>query len=402
MTKNTLNIGLFGYGTVGSGLFYVLEKGKTKNVNIKKIAIRDPKKERNITQEIFTTNPDDILEDPEINLVVELIDDAEASYKIVTKALKNGKSVVSANKKMIAENFPELIQLQKEHNVALLYDASACGSIPVVRNLEEYYDNDLLTSIIGILNGSSNYILSKLFKENCTYQEALKQAQDLGFAESNPALDVNGYDALYKSVILSVHGFGIYIHPSEIFSYGIANIQKFDIQYAKEKGLKIKLISHMLKLSDSEFVNFVIPRLTKPQEYIYNVEYEYNGVVIEGECYEKQLMFGKGAGAYPTGSAVLSDITARIHNYKYEYKKKNYSTPLNYIDTPLLEIYLRYVSEEDLKLFNFVKINETYHGKEANFVVGEISLKDLKNIDNLIDKQNIFIAFTGKISNLQQ
>ncbi len=206
--SNNLQIGLFGFGTVGGGLAHVLDQGKTVNANIKKVCVRNPEKERSLPKEIFTTDPNDILNDPEINLIVELIDDADAAYDIVKRALLNGKSVVSGNKRMLAHHLDELIQIQQEHNVALLYEASACGSIPIIRNLEEYYDNDLLKSITGILNGSSNFILSKMFRDKMDYASVLKIAQDLGFAESNPVFDVDGFDSKFKLVILAVHSLG--------------------------------------------------------------------------------------------------------------------------------------------------------------------------------------------------
>ena len=161
-----LNIGVFGFGVVGSGLAHVLENSKGLDASIVKVCVKDPSKERDLAPEILTLNPDDILNDPEINVVAELIDDADEAYRIVKTALQNGKHVVSANKKMLAYHIEELIQLQWEKKVSFLYEASACGSIPIIRNLEEYYDNDLLQSVSGILNGSSNYILSKIFNEN--------------------------------------------------------------------------------------------------------------------------------------------------------------------------------------------------------------------------------------------
>jgi len=395
--KNKQNIGLFGFGTVGGGLFHVLEKGRTADAVIKKICVKNADKPRSLSADQFTFNPSEILDDPDINLVVELIDDADAAYPIVAGALKKGKSVVSGNKRMIASHLDELIKLQEENNAALLYDASACGSIPVIRNLEEYYDNDLLKSIIGILNGSSNYILTRLFNEGISYADALRQAQELGFAESDPTFDVEGYDAMYKLVILNMHGLGAYVSPAQVFSYGISKISVSDIKYAKEKGLKIKLIGHIIKLNHDQFTLFVLPRLVRPDEYIYNVEYEYNGVVIEGECYDKQFMFGKGAGAYPTGSAVLSDITARLHDYRYEYKKSRYFTPPQYTDEVTIEIYLRYQNLVDFALFEFENISEKYSGTETNYVIGTIRLSHLKKIRNILGKLNVFIAFTGKI-----
>src|SRR5690349_19825361 len=202
-THKQLAIGLFGFGTVGEGIYQVLRQMPSLNAQIKKICIKHPEKERNADPALFTTHYEEILNDPDINLVVELIDDAEEAYKIVTTAFRKNKSVVSANKKLIAEHLAELIYLQRQHEVSFLYEAAVCGSIPIIRNLEEYYDNDLLQSVSGIVNGSTNFILTKI-SEGLTYPDALQKAQQLGFAESNPKLDVEGYDAANKLAILLV------------------------------------------------------------------------------------------------------------------------------------------------------------------------------------------------------
>ena len=388
-----INIGLFGYGIVGESLHYVLTHSKTVDAQISKICVKQKAKKRSLSNEHFTFNKEDIISDRDINLVVELIDDAEEAYDIVKRCLENGKSVVSGNKKMLAHHLDELILLQEKTNTSLLYDASACGSIPIIRNIEEYYDNDLLKSVTGILNGSSNYILSKIFNEGLEYHTALKQAQELGFAESNPSLDVDGFDSLYKLVIIATHALGTYVEPEKVFNYGISNISADDIQYAREKNLKIKLVAQVLKLDSESFTMFVIPRLVKPSKYIYNVEDEYNGVVIQGEFYDKQFMVGKGAGGYPTGSAVLSDITARSHNYKYEYKKQKYFKQLEYTTNHELEIYLRYNNIVDFSYFDFENISEKYSSQNSNYVVGKIKLSNLLKIKSILPKLDVFLAY---------
>ncbi|MCK5821327.1 MAG: homoserine dehydrogenase [Bacteroidales bacterium] len=392
-----ITIGLFGFGVVGQGLFDVLHDVQTADACIKTICIKDESKKRTVQDKIFTTDADLVLNDPEINLVVELIDDADAAYGIVKQSLLKGKSVVSGNKKMLAYHLEELIQLQKKTGAALLYEASACGSIPVIRSLEEYYDNDLLQSITGILNGSSNYILSKVFSDNKDYNEALLEAQELGFAESDPVFDVEGYDSLYKSVILALHGLGTYVHPDEIVNIGISNLSSFDVRFAKEKGGKIKLVAEIRKLPGDKFSIFVLPRLVKADEYIYSVEDEYNGVVVQGQFYDKQFMFGKGAGGHPTGSAVLSDITARKHNYRYEYKKRNYHNLPEYTRDFDVEVYLRYHDAAELAHFEFESISEKYTGPEFNFVVGKITINNLHRIKNLLPSMNVFLAVTGSL-----
>ncbi|MGM0505190.1 MAG: homoserine dehydrogenase [Bacteroidota bacterium] len=391
--KHKINIGLFGYGVVGESLYHVLQHSKTVDATVNKICVKQKDKKRSLPENKFSFNKEDIINDKDINLVVELIDDAEEAYDIVKKCLLGKKAVVSGNKKMLAHHLDELIELQKETETALLYDASACGSIPVIRNIEEYYDNDLLKSVTGILNGSSNFILSRIFNDGLDYQTALKQAQELGFAESNPSLDVDGFDSLYKLIIIATHALGTYVKPEEIFNYGIANIQQSDIQFAREKNLKIKLVAQLLKLNNESFTLFVIPRLVSSEKYIYNVEDEYNGVVIQGEFYDKQFMFGKGAGGFPTGSAVLSDITARSHHYKYEYKKQKYFKKVDYKTNHEIKIYLRYHNLVDLSYFDFEKITEKYSGQEYNYVVGNIKLDKLIKIKNILPKLNVFLAY---------
>ncbi len=389
--RDILNIGLFGFGTVGRGLYDVLEETRLKEARIKRICVRDITKERGV-QADFTDNPDDIFSDPDINLVVELIDNAEASYHIVKRALEAGIPVVTGNKKMLAYHLEELIGIQREKQVPLLYDASACGSIPVIRNLEEYYDNDLLVSVKGILNGSSNFILSKIFNENMSYPAALKLAQDLGFAESDPSLDIDGFDSLFKLIIITMHAFGRYVSPDKIFVYGISKMNNDDIRFSTEKKRRIKLVAHVEKLADGRMIMSVMPHLISRDKYIYSVEDEFNGVVIKGKFYYKQFMFGRGAGGYPTGSAVLSDIMACHYNYKYEYKKLNAEVVPEYTDDFVFRIYLRYSTEKDLALFNFLKIRENYTSDTSNYVVGDVRLSDLRAINDEIRRRNLFVA----------
>ena len=371
-----LNIGLFGFGNVGHGLYDVLKRINSTNVSIKRICVRHTDKERGVKAE-FTTDPEEIFADEDINLIVEVIDDADAAYDIVKRALKSRIPVVSGNKKMLGHHLPELIDLQEQYNTALLYDASACGSIPVIRNLEEYYDNDLLCSVKGILNGSSNFILSKIFNENMGYKEALKLAQDLGFAESNPTLDIDGWDSLFKLIIVTVHAFGVYVAPDDIFTYGISTMNDADIRFAKEKDRRIKLVAHVEKFDD-RLIMCVIPQLISRNKYIYSVEDEFNGVVIKGLFYDKQFMFGRGAGGHPTGSAVLSDITACSYNYRYEYKKLNDSVLPKYTTDHIFRVYFRYKTAEQRNLLNFLKIREQYSSEEYNYIVGDVSVANLK------------------------
>ncbi|MCX4302223.1 MAG: homoserine dehydrogenase [Alistipes sp.] len=389
-----IKIGLFGFGVVGQGIYEVLRKSVNANAEIVKICVRNPDKPRKTQADraLFTASADEILDNPAVNLIVEVIDDAEASYRIVKSALLRGIPVVSGNKTMLAHHLPELIDIQKQHNVALLYDASSCGSIPVIRNLEEYYDNDLLLEVKGILNGSSNYILSRVFDHHAGYADALRQAQELGFAESDPSFDIEGYDSLFKLVIITVHALGTYVAPERIFTYGISTIHDSDIRYAREKGVKIKLVAQVVKVSDEHFTMFVMPEFVSPSKYIYSVDDEYNGVVIRGECYDRQFMFGKGAGSLPTASSILSDIMARLHDYRYEYKKRNYLRKPDYTTDITLKIYVRYRTTDIRRILRFEKICEQYTGEESNYVIGEIALSELPAKRPQLKNDDVFPA----------
>lgn len=392
--KSEINIGLFGFGVVGQSIYQVIGRAKNAHARIRKICVRNLAKPRKVEvpAEILTDDAQEIFNDKEINLIVEVVDDAAASYRIVTTALKNGIHVVSGSKAMIARHLPELIELQSQYGAALLYDASSCGSIPVIRNLEEYYDNDLLLEVKGILNGSSNYILSRVFDHNEPYEDALAKAQRLGFAESDPTFDISGLDSLFKLIIITVHALGVYVEPERIFTYGISGIHESDIRYACEKGVKIKLVAQVLKVNEKEFTMFVMPEFVGPSKYIYSVDNEYNGVVIRGECYDRQFMFGKGAGGLPTASSILSDVMARQHDYRYEYKK------MSYIDTPVyttdvkLKVYIRFGKTDVKSQLPFEKINEMYFSDGDNYVIGEISLRHLIEHRSLLDADDVFIV----------
>lgn len=394
-----LNIGLFGFGVVGQGLYDII-KTKRLNLEIVKIAIKDKNKERTLPSNLFTDERDEILNNPGINTIVELINDTEAAFEIVSKALSSGKNVVSASKKMIAIYLRELIELQHKHGTSLLYEGAVCGSIPIIRNLEEYYDNELLHSISGIFNGSSNYILSKGYNENLDYDTALKQAQELGFAETDPTSDVGGFDAKYKLVIAAAHAYGIVIKPEEVFNLGIQDLTAHDLQYAREKNFKIKLVPIAKELDERHVALFVLPKFVNDKEFLYNVEYEYNGVVVQAAFADQQFFFGKGAGGHPTGSAVLSDIAALRYDYQYEYKKAKEGKSLSFTNNIELYIYLRYNDEDLVKALNFIQVNERYYSGKYKYVIGKINLQNLINNLELITNNNAFVAFADELSGI--
>jgi len=374
-----LNIGLFGFGVVGEGLYKVLQQTPSLKAEIKKVCIKNPDNKRNAPDSLFTTNKDVLLNDPDINVIVEVIDDADAAFQIVSTALRNGKQVVSASKKMIAENLPALLELQNTTGQSLLYEAAACASIPVIRNLEEYYDNDLLHSIKAIVNGSTNFILTKIFEEGLDFKQALLLAQQAGFAESNPKLDVEGYDAVNKWTFLLTHAYGITSGPNEILFNGIQNIHATDATVASGKKQEIKLVAQAQKLQNGKVAAFVLPQFIKQEDHLAFVKNEYNGVVIESGFADKQFFYGKGAGSFPTASAVLSDISALRYGYKYEYKKLYHHQPHSLSQDIFLKVY---ISFDDIALVpkeEFEWIEEWHANEDRKYLMGVIAFARLKN-----------------------
>ncbi len=376
MEHNKLKLGIFGFGVVGQGLYHVLEETKGIKAEILKICVKDHRKTRTLPAHYFTFDKNDILQNEDVDIVVELINDPEAAFEIVSEAMKRGKGVVTANKKMVADHFTELYDLQLQNGVPLLYEGASCASIPIIRNLEEYYDNDLLNAVEGIFNGSTNYILSKIFAEDWGFDDALLEAQQLGYAEKDPSLDVEGYDPKYKLCIMLAHAFGIFTAPETIFNYGIQNLSDFDIEIARQKGYKIKLMAKSRKAGNKVYA-MVMPQFVTNESDLYKVENEFNGVIVEGAFSEHQFFIGKGAGGYPTGSAVLSDISALTYNYKYEYKKRKQNLGYELSGDFEVQVYLRYKKGSPINTSAFTEISEEHRTLDDCYIIGSINFNTL-------------------------
>ncbi len=378
-TEKQLVIGLFGFGVVGEGLYKVLQQTPSLKAYIKKVCIKNAEKERNAPLSLFTTDKNELLNDGEINVIVEVIDDADAAFEIVSAAMYNNKAVVSASKKMIAEHLTEILQLQRATGQSFLYESAVCASIPVIRNLEEYYDNDLLHGIRAIVNGSTNFILTKIFEEQLQFSKALHLAQQLGFAESNPVLDVEGYDAVNKWCILLNHAYGIVQKPSDILFTGIQNIQLFDAVVAQQKNYEIKLVAQARKLANGKVAAFVLPQFVRHDDPLAFVKNEYNGAVIESGFADRQFFYGKGAGSFPTASAVLSDIAALRYDYRYEYKKLYHHLPGTITTDFYVNIYLS-LGENNLLPEHEFEIIEKHEGQGGKqYITGIIHFTKLIN-----------------------
>ena len=360
---------------MGQGLYNVLNETKGLKAEIKKIVVKHPEKLRPIPTEYFSYDKNDILNDTEIDVVVELIDDADAAFEILKESLKRRKAVVTANKKMLAENLQEIFLLQQQYQTPVLYEGAVCASIPIIRNLEEYYDNDLIKSIEGILNGSTNYILTKVFEEKKSYADALQGAQRLGFAESDPSLDVKGFDPKFKLTILIAHAFGVFVKPETIINFGIDHISHTDLKYAQENGYTIKLIGRAFKKNGVVY-GLVAPQLVDEHHPLALVRNEYNAVLVEGAFAEKQTFIGKGAGSYPTGSAVLSDISALTYDYRYEYKKNHQENDLQFSNDASVEVIVSFDSGK-VSSRDFIQVNGGYRSGDKEFIHGEVDLEQI-------------------------
>lgn len=371
-----LSIGLFGFGSVGSGIYHVLKKKAIPGIQLKTIVVKNPGKPRSVDSKLFSYKAEDILQDKDINVVLELIDDADAAFDIVKQALNHKKHVISANKKMLAEHFEELILLAQKQGVSLLYEAAVCGSIPVIRTLEESFGYDSLTSLKAISNGTSNYVLTRLFQNPQPFDEIITDAQKHGFAESDPTLDIDGWDSKFKLIIKNYHAFGVLTSPEDILNLGIRHIKPEDIDFAKEKNFSIKLIGHS-KLEDGKLEAYVAPQFIPTSEAITTIDFENNAVQIDAEFAHQQLLQGKGAGSIPTASAVLSDLVSLLKNYGYTYPKANLNSS-EFDPETLIKVYISSYSKKDLLPFELkVEILEGIQN-QLQYKIGKISVEDLK------------------------
>jgi homoserine dehydrogenase len=385
MSKN-LKIGLFGFGCVGQGFYHILEKNTSLNATIKSISIKNINKSRNIDAQYFTNKSSDILDDKEIDLIVETIDDADAAYSIVKRSLKNGIPVISANKKMIASQLAELLSLQKESQTTFLYDAAVCGSIPIIRNIEDYYQNDNINEIETICNGTTNYILTKTTQENKSYSEVLKEAQALGFAETDPTLDVQAFDSKYKLIILTAHAFGLVLSPDSVWNYGIQFLEQQDIRFAQTHGFSIKLIAKAQKTPEGLKV-YVAPHFIADNHPFFHVHNENNAVAIRSEYVSEQVLYGKGAGSLPTGASVFSDVYALKKAYKYDYLGFESPENLEYNPNIKLKVYCRFETQSLIEEIDFTNIEELTN----HYIIGNVRLQTLIEA-KLNERKGVFLV----------
>lgn len=315
-------IGLFGFGTVGQGFYENLKKHPHLAVSLDKVCVKRIDLPRIGHELYFTDNPEELLLDPEIDIIVELIDDADAARHYVHTALSNGKSVISANKKMIGECLKEVDRWHKEFEATFLYEAAVGGGIPIVHAVDGFFRDQEVLKIRGILNGSSNYILTQMQQHQWSFEKALRDAQAKGFAERNPTLDISGVDASYKLSILAYHAFGEVFSMSSFSSESIESVTKEAIKKAKIKGRKIKPVA-TIERTNIGIACSIKPESVGPNDELYSIDFENNAIGVETLISGKHIAAGKGAGALPTGSAVMEDLKRILQGFSYSTKNKD-------------------------------------------------------------------------------
>ncbi|MFO7800706.1 MAG: homoserine dehydrogenase [Desulfovermiculus sp.] len=326
MHEQSIQIGLAGFGTVGTGLVHILQNNSSwiskrlgKDLTVKTILISDMQKARPEmadTQARFTNRPEDLTDDPELDIIVELIGGLDTAYTLIKNSLTAGKSVVTANKALLAERGPELFELAASKNLGLYYEASVAGGIPIVQTLKESLAGNRIKSLTGILNGTANFILSEMTHKHLDYDQALALAQDKGYAEADPALDVDGLDAAHKLTVLIRLAYGQDYPLRDLSVHGIRNVDQYDILRANDFGYVLKLISQVKEKSGSLQAG-VFPALVPNDHMLAKVDGPFNAVLLEGNAVGPIMLYGQGAGDLPTGSAVLADIMTLVNRKSF-------------------------------------------------------------------------------------
>ncbi|MBY6052385.1 homoserine dehydrogenase [Cytobacillus firmus] len=331
----SISIGLLGLGTVGSGVVQIIEKHQDKLMHqvgcpvvVKKVLVKDVNKDRavKVDRNLLTLNPEDILNDADIDVVIEVMGGIEETRNHLKKALDNGKHVVTANKDLMAVYGPELLAAAAQNGCDLFYEASVAGGIPILRGLVDGLASDRITKMMGIVNGTTNFILTKMSKNGSVYEDVLKEAQELGYAESDPTADVEGLDAARKMAILSTLGFSMNIDLDDVKVKGITDITEEDLQYGKQLGYIMKLIGIAHREGEKVEVS-VQPTLLSESHPLASVQDEYNAVYVYGEAVGETMFYGPGAGSLPTATAVVSDLVGVMKNMRLGVNGKSAAVP---------------------------------------------------------------------------
>ncbi|MGD9677305.1 MAG: homoserine dehydrogenase [Vulcanibacillus sp.] len=322
--ENTINIGLLGLGTVGSGVIKIIEGHKQDifqktgvNIKVEKVLVQDIEKERdvNLDRNILTNDPYEVLDNPNIEVIIEVMGSVEETFQYLMYALEKGKHIVTANKDLIAIHGPKLMVQANNYKRNIFYEASVAGGIPILRSLVEGFSSDRITKIVGIVNGTTNYILSKMSEEGLSFDSMLEKAKNLGYAEADPTSDIEGLDATMKMVILSNLAFNMEVSFNDVYVKGITGVTEEDIKFGKQLGYVIKLLG-TAKLNDEQLEVSVQPTLVRNNHPLAKIDGVNNAIYVYGEAVGETMFFGSGAGQLPTATAVVSDLISVIKHNK--------------------------------------------------------------------------------------
>lgn len=337
----TIGVGLMGLGTVGGGVVRILNDHREDlirqagaDIQLRKVLVRDPNKPRDVDvpAELLTTDPEEVVHSPEVDIVVEVMGGVQATKPWIEKALINGKHVVTANKDLMAEHGVELLQMAKEYGCDLYFEASVAGGVPIIRALRESFASDRIRKMFGIVNGTTNYILSKMSQEGASYDEVLKEAQALGYAEADPTADVEGLDAARKMAILATLGFRMNVSLDDVLVKGISEVTREDVLYGKRLGYELKLLGVAEREGDAVAVS-VQPAMVRTTHPLASVNGVNNAVYVYGEAVGETMFFGPGAGSLPTAMSVVSDLVDVVKQIRLGVTGKRFS--IDYRDRKL-------------------------------------------------------------------
>ncbi|MGF7060296.1 homoserine dehydrogenase [Brassicibacter mesophilus] len=375
-----IKIGLLGFGTVGSGVYEIINTCRNElkectgqNIEVTKILVRDIDKYKNsyIDVNLLTINASEILDNPNIDIVVEVIGGVEPAYSYISYALNNEKHVVTANKAVVSKYMKELTYLAKKNNKGLLYEASVAGGIPIIKSVKESIKINKISRIKGILNGTTNFILSKMYDDNIGFNDALKIAHELGYAEADPTDDIEGYDAARKIAILSSLAFRANVSFNDIACRGITSVSAFDVSMAKQMGLIVKLIGSSI-LKDNKITASVEPVLIDENSPFAAVKDAFNIVSITGNTVGELQFYGQGAGKNPTANAVVSDIIDILNeDYKIRSSKNKDVTKISNTDRTKGRYYIRTTLDDNITTDNFLDELNLHNLKYEVVAAGE-------------------------------
>ncbi len=375
MSNTPLTLGTFGLGCVGQGFLQLLDANGGRAAQVKHICVKDRGRPRDPQRANLTYQALDILTDTEVNTIVELTNDPVLALEVIGHALVSGRNAITAGKKVVAENLAELIELQRNTGRSLLYEASCAASIPVLHLLETHFSGEQVQRIEGILNGTTNYILTKV-EEGLPPSEALRQAQAEGFAETDPTSDLNGDDARYKLCILIAHAFGAVLHPRAILRHGIQHLEEQDIAFGRSCGWTVRSIATAC-VAEGRLVAHVLPTFVRSNEAFAQVRDEYNAVRITGDHTGTHFLQGKGAGRLPTGLAVLSDVQRLVRGGGYTYARVGPDAPVPGGGDERLHVYARLPVTHQELLAHFSSLRVLGGGGGSVRITGHITLHDL-------------------------